>query len=645
MLLPQPYEISFRENNFKLDDRFSIQIVGHQNDDLNHYVESFYQRLIQRTSIILDQKQWGGESAPTCQTCVIKIDETETLSLDMDESYQLFITNEAIEISAKNQFGAMAALASLWQLLAVESGDFVFLNCEINDKPRFKWRGVMIDLCRHFIGFDVIKRQIDAMAMVKLNVLHLHLSDDQGYAIQSKQFPKLNEGNGPYLTHIQIKELIAHGKRRGVRIIPEIDVPSHATSILRAYPEFGAAQGPYETQRQYGIFNPSLNVTDDRVMNFLELLFKEIAELFEDDFIHIGGDENNGKDWLANENIVNFMADHQLKDAQALQAFFNTKLLTILTSLGKKMQGWDEIFHKSLPKDIVVQSWQGGESLHAVAKAGYQGLLSHNFYIDMVQNPEHYYLNEPFPDGHDLTSKEEKSILGGEATIWSEIITEENIESRLWPNCLALAERLWSPKKYNDVAEFYPRMMKVNQQLESVGINHIGFQQTMLRSIAEGESIDDLLLLMQVIKPLDGYRRHHDFKFKRYYPFTRLADACFSYVPARFKVNQWLDDQDESELLNWLKQFEGLGDRLSEKSLHNPKLKTAALLAGNWQVMVELLINVIENGVNHSSLGELEQLFKPVEQVELLMVQDLAGLLGVELADNVVLNPKAGINV
>jgi hexosaminidase len=302
---------------------------------------------------------------------------------------------------------------------------------------------------------EVILRNIDAMAMVKLNVLHLHLSEDQGFRVESKAFPKLHSmgSNGDYFTQEQIKYIIQYASDRGIRVVPEFDMPGHATSWFVGYPELASAPGPYVVEKKFGEFDPTMDPIKKQTYKFLKKFLAEMCELFPDEYFHIGGDENNGKQWDANPQIQSFMHKEELRNNHELQNYFNRKVLSILQRNGKKMIGWDEILQPGLPSDAIIQSWRGADGLKDATSKGYQVILSNGYYIDLVQPAWKHYNNDPVPVGSGLTNAQQNLILGGEATMWAELVTPETIDSRIWPRTAAIAERLWSPAEVNNIPD------------------------------------------------------------------------------------------------------------------------------------------------------------------------------------------------
>jgi hexosaminidase len=389
----------------------------------------------------------------------------------------------------------------------------------------------MIDAGRHFIPMDILKRNLDGMAAVKLNVFHWHLSENQGFRVESKKFPKLQEmgSDGFYYTQDEVKGLIAYARDRGIRVVPEFDIPGHTTAWFVGYPELASAPGPYSIERKWGVFDPAMDPTSEHTYKFLDEFIGEMAKLFPDKFFHIGGDEVNGKQWDANPKIQQFMHAHGLKSNADLQAYFNTRIQKIVAAHGKTMEGWDEILHPDLPKDIVIQSWRGQASLADAAKQGYRGLLSSGYYLDLGESASQHYAVDPLANGAaGLTPQQKQLILGGEACMWSEFVSPENIDSRIWPRAAAIAERLWSPQSTQDVNAMYRRLAEVSRNLDWLGLTHNSSYFPMLRRIAGSDDIAALRVLADVVEPVKGYTRESTSPVEptSAMPLNRLIDAA-----------------------------------------------------------------------------------------------------------------------
>lgn len=379
-----------------LSDNISVSVSG---DDLGDAVNRLRQRIALQTGWTL-QPQADKPDKPTIRIDIAKKVKPQPLP-DSDESYTLKVDADGAIISANTRFGALRGMETLLQLIQNGPENTAIPWVTIEDAPRFPWRGLLLDSARHFIPLNDIKRQIDGMSAAKLNVLHWHLTDDQGWRFTSKRYPKLTQlaSDGQFYTPDQMREIVRYAADRGIRVVPEIDMPGHASAIAVAYPELMSAPGPYEMERHWGVLKPVLDPTKEATYIFAEAMVSELAAIFPDPYLHIGGDEVDDSQWKQNTAIQKFMRDNKLADSHALQAYFNRKLETILEKHHRQMVGWDEIFHPDLPKSILIQSWQGQDALGQVAEKGYKGILSTGFYLDQPQSTAYHYRNEIVPKG------------------------------------------------------------------------------------------------------------------------------------------------------------------------------------------------------------------------------------------------------
>ena len=510
-LMPAPSGLQMGTGHLTVDSSFSVALTGHTEPRLDRAVERFLHQLALQTAIPRFAKPVSAAKA----TLIIRTDHAskEIQELGEDESYDLEVSADGAKLTAATPLGTMHGLQTFLQLVEVSPDGFAAPGVTIHDKPRFPWRGLMIDTARHFIPLDILRRNIDGMEAVKMNVFHWHLSENQGFRVESKKFPKLHEmgSDGLYFTQQEIRDLIAYARDRGIRVVPEFDVPGHSTAWFVGYPELASAPGPYEVERKWGIFNPAFDPTNEKTYKFLEQFIGEMAKLFPDHFFHVGGDEVNGKQWDANPKIQKYMQAHGIKNNQALQAYFNKRLQAIVTKHGKSMIGWDEILDPSLPKDITIQSWRGQASLADAAKQGYRGLLSNGYYLDLGWPAARHYAVDPMSGAAANLSPEEKErILGGEACMWAEYVNPENIDSRVWPRNAAVAERLWSPAEVTDAASMYARLEVLSARLEWIGLAHKTYYTRMLQRIAgpsSMEEFDALRTLAEAVEPVKDYTR------------------------------------------------------------------------------------------------------------------------------------------
>ena len=552
-LMPQPAHLTVQSGQLNVTPQF-VAVEDHFRDDrLDRAVSRALVRLENQTGA-----QIATVPSTSSGTFTISVDGAgEAIqSVDENESYSLEITSSNAHLHAATVVGAIHGLETFLQLVQTDGTTYFLPAVSIDDTPRFRWRGLMIDSGRHFQPVDVILRTIDGMAAVKMNVFHWHLTEDQGFRIESKVFPKLTGmgSDGKFYTQDQVREVVAYARDRGIRVVPEFDIPGHVGSWVVGYPDLasgtGPNQGPYSIVREFGVFDPVLDPTRDSTYKFLDKFLGEMASLFPDPYMHIGGDENNGVQWKNNPHIQEFMKSHDLKDTTALQTYFNQKLLPILKKHGKQMVGWDEIFAPGLDKGAVVQSWRGFDSLAASAKAGYNGILSAGYYLNYIDSAETHYAVDPLPVTSDLTPEQQTHILGGEACIWSEQSSPLSIDSRIWPRTAAIAERLWSPQSVNNVDDMYRRLWIQSLRLEVFGLTHITAEDVALRQLAGTGQIDSLHILSRVLQPVsfdDRYELQHNTALT---PMDRLTDAIRPDPPSRHEVavlvREYLKNQNAS---------------------------------------------------------------------------------------------------
>jgi hexosaminidase len=516
-LMPYPAEVQRGSGALRLDASFFVVMGGYTEPRLERAARRFEQRLFQQTAIPLVPPIAGGvaKNVPSAPALLIHTDHAskEIQELGEDESYTLEVTTGVARLNAATPLGALHGLQTFLQLVEVTPDGFAVPAVTIHDQPRFPWRGTMIDSGRHFIPVDVLKRNIDGMEAVKMNVFHWHLSENQGFRVESKKFPKLHEFGSDHLYYTQeeIRDLIAYARDRGIRVVPEFDMPGHSTAWFVGYPELASGPGPYEIERRWGVFDPAMDPTNEKTYKFIDEFVAEMAKLFPDHYFHIGGDEVNGKQWDANPKIQEFKKSHDLKTNAELQGYFSKRVQAIVTKHGKAVIGWDEVFVPGVPKDIVIHSWRGQAALAQAATQGYRGILSNGYYIDLGWSAARHYASDPLSGpGASLTPEQQKLVLGGESTMWSEYVNAENIDSRIWPRNAAIAERLWSPQSVTDVASMYARLDAVSANLEWLGLTHRTYERRMLGRIAGAATPEEfaaLRTLADAVEPVKDYGR------------------------------------------------------------------------------------------------------------------------------------------
>lgn len=540
-LIPVPESVQPAAGELVVTRDFTIAVTGNPADFVLDRTDDFLRRLAGRTGIFIGQERIiAGHKNPDNPVMVVHVDEPGELKLGADESYRLEVTGSGIRLEAPTSYGAIHGLETLLQWLDHNNQNYFFPAVVIRDMPRFPWRGLLIDPARHWLPVDVIKRNLDGMSAVKMNVLHLHLTEDQGFRIESKAYPLLHElgGEGDYYTQEQMKDIIRYAADRGIRVVPEFDIPGHATSWLVGYPELATLKESYRIEREWGVMDPVLDPSSEYTYAFLDTFLTEMARLFPDEYMHIGGDENNGKHWNAASHIDSFKNAHNLKDNHELQAWFNRRIHQILSKNDKKMAGWDEIQHPDIPKHVVIQSWRGPEGLKAAARAGYPVMLSNGYYIDLIQPASFHYLTDPLPEGHGLSAVEQQLVLGGEATMWGEQVTWETIDSRIWPRTAAIAERLWSRADIRDVPDMYRRLDVISLQLEELGLTHEKNYDMMLRRLTRSQDVAALRMLTDVCEPVKIYARNALSDVNALSPYTRFVDAARPDAPVARRFNE-----------------------------------------------------------------------------------------------------------
>lgn len=550
-LMPEPAHLAVESGYLPLTTSFTAATDSFHNARLDNAIDRMLRTFEYQTGLQIGLKPSEAKEASLLIT--VEGPGEKIQGLDENESYTLDVTSTGAHLKAATVVGAMHGLQTFLQLIQTDGSSYFVPAVSIQDSPRFAWRGLMIDCSRHFEPISVIKRTLDGMAAVKMNVFHWHLSDDQGFRIQSKVFPKLTEmgSDGQYYTQAQAREIVAYARARGIRVVPEFDIPGHSQSWFVGYPQLASGPGPYKVEHEYGIFDPVMDPTRESTYVFLDKFIGEMATIFPDAYMHIGGDENNGVQWKNNPRIQRFMKAHDIQGTAGLQTYFNQRLLPILKKHGKHMVGWDEIFAPGLSKDAVIQSWRGFKSLAASAKAGYDGILSAGYYLDQIQSAEQHYLVDPIPADSDLTPAEKARILGGEACMWGEHVTPFTIDSRIWPRTAAIAERLWSPQSVNNVNDMYRRLWVENLRLEALGLTQISYEGVALRQLAGTMNIGPLRTLASVLQPVGFEERYQLQHTSQLTPMDHLIDAVPPDPPSRHAmevlVQNYLANHDASD--------------------------------------------------------------------------------------------------
>jgi len=521
-LMPMPSTVVPASGALRIDSSFAVQARGYSDARLERAMRRLVDRVSRQTGIGIR----GGKTALWIE-CAAR--GPEYPALGENESYRMDVTEEGARISAATVTGALRGMETFAEWIELGSQGFEARAVHIEDAPRFPWRGLMLDVARHWMPVGVILRNLDAMAAVKLNVFHWHLSDDQAFRIESRRFPRLQQlgSDGHFYTQDEVRRVVEYARDRGVRVIPELDMPGHTTSWFVGYPELASAPGPYQIERNWGIFQPTMDPSRERTYAFLDELIGEMAALFPDPYFHVGGDEVNASEWTQSTAIQAWAARNGLKDAHAIQGYFNRRVAKILAKHGKTMIGWDEIFDARLDRETAIQSWRGQASLASASRAGYRGLLSFGYYLDHLEPASFHYGVDPL-DGpaRDLSAGERARILGGEACMWSEYVDSETIDSRVWPSAAAIAERLWSPAGVRDVDSMYDRLESVSRMLDQVGLEHRLNYEAMLERLAGERPADALRVLADASEALGIAGRRNARHYSSLVDLNRFVDAA-----------------------------------------------------------------------------------------------------------------------
>lgn len=418
-------------------------------------------------------------------------------NLLLKEEYFLKILENQIIIEASSPNGIMHGIQSLRQIVPINeniSSKKISINClEIHDFPRFKWRGLLLDCCRHFMQKDFVKRYIDLLAFHKMNILHWHLTEDQGWRIEIEKYPKLTEIGawrenkdgekyGGFYTKKDIREIVLYAENRGIEIIPEIELPGHSVAAIASYPHLSCTGDSIKVETDWGVFKDIYCAGNDSVFTFLEDVLEEVIELFPSKYIHIGGDEAPKYHWENCSKCQKRIINNNLKGEHELQSYFIKRISDFLKTKNKVLIGWDEIIEGGIPENAIIQSWRGMEGGIVAAKNQNQAIMSptsHCYFdydLDAI-NLEKVYSFEPIPK--ELSQSESKFIIGGECNMWSERAPQELIDSKVFPRILAMSEVLWSEKE-KDYTEFSNRIEKHYPKLDKLGVNY-GYEKTPIK--------------------------------------------------------------------------------------------------------------------------------------------------------------------
>jgi len=502
-IVPLPQEITVQDgNSFKMDNSTRIAYPDN-NENLKKQAEflSGYINSITGYSLSIT-------TDPSAQNVIIL--KTGYVN-NNPEAYKLSVNNSQIIIDGATESGTFYGIQTLRKSIPVDAKNVEFKAVEITDYPAYKHRGASLDVCRHFFSAEFVKKYIDVLAMFNMNVLHWHLTDDQGWRIEIKKYPKLTEigsqrektiigrhtgefddkPHGGYYTQEEIKDIINYAKDRYITIIPEIDIPGHTLAVLASYPELGCTGGPYKVGCEWGIYEDVLCAGNEKVFEFLDNVFDEVSALFSSQYIHIGGDECLKNRWMACLKCQARIEKLGLKGTgghtvgEELQSYFIARVEKMLNAKGKSIIGWDEILEGGIAPNATIMSWRGTEGGTYAASKGHNVIMTPEqyVYLDYYQSPDvdnepftygwltelkKTYSFDPMPEG--LSEDNRKHILGAQVNIWAEYMpTSKNVEYMLLPRMCALAETVWTNPKKKDYNEFVARLYNMSKHLDKLG--------------------------------------------------------------------------------------------------------------------------------------------------------------------------------
>jgi hexosaminidase len=631
ILLPLPQLLQMQSGVLSVPGAFHVNWKGTRNAQLENAVTRFNDDIYRLRGAPRSETS-GASLTISCQEAGPRYP-----SFRENEAYTLTISTDGVTLTSATPLGVLHGFATLRQIVFSAAPDAPLPALTISDSPRFAWRGILIDVARHFISVDTLKRQIDAMELAKFNVLHLHLSDNEGFRVESLRYPKLQQiaSHGQYYTQAQIRDLVAYAADRGIRVMPEFDVPAHNGALLKAYPELMSA--PANPANPFASGDTTLNPASENTYSFLANLFQEMAALFPDRYFHMGGDEVGSDVWANLPAGQSFMNRHGLKSQADLEAYFHKRVHDLLAKDGKTVIGWEEAANGPLPPDTVVQAWRTSNATKTVTAKGYQTIASAGYYLDSLMPASFYYKNDPLDPNADgfspaegeaaraasplaasvvlplvlkplppLTPEEESRIMGAEGALWSELISDEMVDARLWPRALALAERFWSPSSVRDPNDMYGRATIVMDEFRLLGLEDKANQMRMAARLAPGDS-SAVSTLLDCVGPVRNAAHNHGIlAFLRgdFHPkpqsFNTLADTApaDSLIAERFNIEaQKFADGDHTFAANLKSELQIWRDndaRFSVAANGHPNLATALPISAEVATLTQVALNAIQ---------------------------------------------------
>jgi hexosaminidase len=478
-LIPLPQSISWGNGSFTVNAK-TVLLYDEKSERAANLLADVLQKAT-GAALKLEKLQANAAEKAGNSICLISANQQNMAK----EEYKLEITSKNVSIQASGAEGYFAAVHTLRQLLPVDGKKVQFPAVKIAEKPAFAWRGMLLDVGRHFFTKEEVKTYLDYLSFYKFNVLHFHLTEDQGWRIEIKKYPKLTEVGawriepdgkkyGGFYTQQDIKDIVAYATSRGISIVPEIEMPGHAVAALASYPELSCTGGPFVPANGWGVFDDVYCAGKENTFTFIQNVLTEIIELFPSEYIHIGGDECPKVRWNACPDCKKRMADEGLKNAHQLQSYFIKRIEKFLNSKGKKINGWDEILEGGIAPSATIQVWRDWRYATEAAQAGHDIIMSptsHCYFDYAVEGTKLEQVYKFFPIPADLPADLQKHILGGECCLWSERIPDKaTLDFRTFPRLLAMSENLWNGKNKETYPNFYQRLQKEYPRLRKMGI-------------------------------------------------------------------------------------------------------------------------------------------------------------------------------
>lgn len=597
-LLPVPADLTYGEGYLRLEGEIRIALTGVREPRIARASERFAQYLREETGSSVSLA--SGETDGAIVVIAVDGECTAEPGTPEDEAYTLTVSPSNALLEAPKVSGALHGLQTLQQLLVSTPDGYRVPVVRIVDQPRFPWRGLLIDAVRHWLPPEVIRRTLDAMAAVKLNVLHWHLTNDQAFRIESRRFPRLHEmgSEGRYYTQEDVRDILEHAWERGIRVVPEFSVPGHATSWFVGHPELASAPGPYAVSKVFGGHKATMDSSREETTEFVREFLSEMISLFPGRFIHLGGDEVDFDGWRSNASIRARMQTGGFQDPHALLVGFHNTLHAFLRDQGRELVSWDPLVAAELDPDIVVQSVRGQAWVAQAVRGGHRAIASSEYYLDAMLPASYHYLRDPLDDEvSDVTGEQSVLVLGAEASMWTEFATADNIDFRVWPRAAAVAERLWSPRDVRDVADLYRRLPAVSEHLDAIGLTHKSGPRRMLSVLAGGTSSNAVQTLADVVAPIELEARWKLLgRYTTRTPLNRLVDAAvpdgdtpraFVALVAAFVADPSHEvtyRQLEATLQAWVDNHERFGDAVARSALLTEVIPVSEALSASARV-------------------------------------------------------------